>query len=76
VLAWDESSEFTSYEDVTHDNKNALEAAKKELSENKPVSDIKAQVVGPAKDEKEPIQYPTSETKNEPSVKTAEFKAA
>ena len=32
VLAWDESSEFTQYEDVTNDGK-ALEVAKKEIAE-------------------------------------------
>ena len=34
VLAWDEASEFTTYEDVS-DNKKSLETAKKELAENK-----------------------------------------
>jgi len=66
VLAWDESSEFTTYEDVTHDNKNALEAAKKELAT--PKGDIIGKIV--TNEDIEKIVNPQSETKNEPSVKT------
>lgn len=35
VLAWDEASEFTTYEIMPDSKENALENAKKELSENK-----------------------------------------
>lgn len=51
VLAWDESSEFTEYEDVSHD-KNALETAKKELSETKVPEKVVEKVVKPLTTEK------------------------
>jgi len=51
VLAYDESSEYTHYEDVS-DNKNTLEAVKKELAEKK--EPVKTTEKVTAKVEKEP----------------------
>ena len=58
VLAYDESSEYTHYEDVS-DNKNTLEAAKKELAEKK--EPVKTTEKAPKKEVKDLAQQPTSE---------------
>ena len=74
VLAWDESSEFTQYEDVTDDGK-ALEAAKKEIAETaRPERGkghgrtVKSQKPEP-KEEPEPAEAP-AEDASQPDIKS------
>lgn len=70
VLAWDESSEFTSYEDVTHEPKNTLEAAKKELAESKNQDpEIKVNTVGKTDDISIKAE-PKPESEIKPDVKS------
>lgn len=60
VLAYDEISEYTEYEDVTHNGK-ALETAKKELAEAKTPEKVV--------EEKQPEKVEKAETANEPEQK-------
>jgi hypothetical protein len=64
ILAYDESSEYTHYEDVTNDGK-ALEEAKKELSGKK--EPVKATEEAAVKVEKKPESTPTEPADSKPS---------
>jgi len=64
ILAYDESSEYTHYEDVTNDGK-ALEEAKKELSGRK--EQVKGAEKTPAEVEKDPEVTPAESGDEKPS---------